>query len=56
MVTDADREQALAAIARILVRRKGVTLSGLRIKDLIEEGRSGPSRVKRVDDHEDWRG
>jgi prevent-host-death family protein len=34
-----DREQALAAVARIRARRKGITLGGLKIKDLIEEGR-----------------
>jgi prevent-host-death family protein len=36
---DFDREQALAAVARIRARRKGITLEGLKIKDLIEEGR-----------------
>ena len=35
----ADRERALAAVARIRERRKGVTLGGIRIKDLIDEGR-----------------
>ena len=34
-----DREQARAAAQRIRERRKGVTLGGLRIKDLINEGR-----------------
>jgi prevent-host-death family protein len=34
-----DREQALAAAARIRARRKGVTLDGLKIKDLVAEGR-----------------
>jgi prevent-host-death family protein len=34
-----DREQSLAAVARIRARRKGITLGGLKIKDLIEEGR-----------------
>jgi prevent-host-death family protein len=34
-----DRDQALAAIARIRARRKGIMLGGLKIKDLIEEGR-----------------
>jgi prevent-host-death family protein len=34
-----DREEALRAVERIRARRKGVTLSGLKIKDLIEEGR-----------------
>ena len=34
-----DREAARAAAARIKARRKGVTLGGLKIKDLINEGR-----------------
>lgn len=34
-----DHREALAAAARIRARRKGVTLGGLNIKDLIEEGR-----------------
>ncbi|HXR35107.1 MAG TPA: type II toxin-antitoxin system prevent-host-death family antitoxin [Candidatus Binataceae bacterium] len=34
-----DREQARAAAARIIERSKGVTLGGLKIKDLINEGR-----------------
>jgi prevent-host-death family protein len=34
-----DREQARAAAARIRERRSGVTLGGLKIKDLIAEGR-----------------
>ena len=34
-----DREQAHAAAARIRARRKGVMLGGLKIKDLIEQGR-----------------
>ena len=34
-----DRDTALAAVGRIRARRKGVTLGGLNIKDLIEEGR-----------------
>lgn len=34
-----DRSEARAAAARIRERRKGVTLGGLRIKDLIAEGR-----------------
>ncbi|HET9069434.1 MAG TPA: type II toxin-antitoxin system prevent-host-death family antitoxin [Amaricoccus sp.] len=34
-----DRERALEAVARIRERRKNVTLGGLRIKDLIDEGR-----------------
>lgn len=36
---DFDHEKALRAIERIRKRRKGVTLGGLKIKDLIEEGR-----------------
>ena len=36
---DLRRETALAAVERIRARRKGVTLGGLKIKDLIEEGR-----------------
>jgi prevent-host-death family protein len=34
-----DREQARAAAERIRQRSKGVTLGGLKIKDLINEGR-----------------
>ena len=34
-----DRERALAAVVRIRERRKGVTLGGIRIKGLIDEGR-----------------
>ncbi len=34
-----DREEARRAAARIIARRKGVTLGGLKIKDLINEGR-----------------
>lgn len=34
-----DREQARAAVERIRARSKGVTLGGLKIKDLINEGR-----------------
>jgi prevent-host-death family protein len=34
-----NRETARAAAARIKARRKGVTLGGLKIKDLINEGR-----------------
>lgn len=34
-----DRQAAIAAAARIRAMRKGVTLGGLKIKDLIEEGR-----------------
>jgi len=33
------RDMAFGAIGRIRARRKGVTLGGLSIKDLIEEGR-----------------
>ena len=32
-------DTALAAVERILARRKGVTLGGIKIKELIEEGR-----------------
>ncbi len=35
-----DRSAAKAAAARIRKRRKGITLGGLRIKDLINEGRA----------------
>ena len=42
------REQALAAVERIRARRKGVNLRGLKIKDLIEEGRD--DRDTHVDD------
>ena len=35
-----DRERAQGAAARIRARRRGVTLGGLKIKDLIDEGRS----------------
>jgi antitoxin (DNA-binding transcriptional repressor) of toxin-antitoxin stability system len=34
-----DRERAHAAAARIRARRRGITLGGLKIKDLINEGR-----------------
>jgi len=34
-----NREEALHAVERIRERRKGVTLGGIKIKDLIEEGR-----------------
>jgi prevent-host-death family protein len=34
-----DRERAHAAAARIQARRRGVTLGGIRIKDLVNEGR-----------------
>ena len=36
---EASREKARQAAANIIARRKGVTLGGLRIKDLINEGR-----------------
>ena len=35
-----DRERAQGAAARIRARRRGVTLGGLKVKDLINEGRS----------------
>ena len=35
-----DRERAQGAAARIRARRRGVTLGGLKIRDLINEGRS----------------
>ena len=35
-----DRERALGAAARIRARRRGMTLGGLKIKDLINEGRA----------------
>jgi prevent-host-death family protein len=34
-----DRDKATQAVANILARRVGVTLGGLRIKDLVNEGR-----------------
>ena len=34
-----DREKAARAVAAILARRAGVTLGGLKIKDLVDEGR-----------------
>ena len=34
-----DREKARQAVADIVARRKGVTLGGLKIKDLVNEGR-----------------
>jgi prevent-host-death family protein len=34
-----DRERARGTAARIRARRKGVTLGGLKLKDLINEGR-----------------
>ena len=34
-----DRKRARAAAARIRAMRKGVTLGGIRIKELIDEGR-----------------
>ncbi len=36
---DIDRERARAAARRIRAMRKGITLGGLGIKDLIDEGR-----------------
>ena len=36
---EARREKARQAAANIIARRKGVTLGGLKIKDLINEGR-----------------
>jgi hypothetical protein len=38
-VDDESRERARQAAANIIARRKGVTLGGLSIKDLINEGR-----------------
>jgi prevent-host-death family protein len=35
-----DRERAQGAAARIRARRRGVTLGGLKVKDLINEGRA----------------
>ena len=35
-----DRERAQGAAARIRARRRGITLGGLAVKDLINEGRS----------------
>jgi antitoxin (DNA-binding transcriptional repressor) of toxin-antitoxin stability system len=35
----ADREKARQAVENIIARSKGVTLGGLQIKDLINEGR-----------------
>lgn len=34
-----DRERAAQAVANILARRVGVTLGGVKIKDLVSEGR-----------------
>ena len=34
-----DRERARKAVENIIARSKGVTLGGLKIKDLIDEGR-----------------
>ena len=34
-----DREKAAQAVAGILARRVGITLGGLKIKDLVNEGR-----------------
>jgi prevent-host-death family protein len=36
---DFDRDEALRAVERIRARRKGITLGGITIKELIEEGR-----------------
>jgi len=36
---DFDRERAAQAVARIVARRAGVKLGGLKIKDLVSEGR-----------------
>jgi hypothetical protein len=36
---EARRTKARQAVANIIARRKGVTLGGLKIKDLINEGR-----------------
>ena len=38
-VADVDRAAATRAVANIVARRVGVTLGGLRIKDLVAEGR-----------------
>jgi hypothetical protein len=38
-VSDEAREQALRAVEDIIARRKGVTLGGISIKELINEGR-----------------
>jgi prevent-host-death family protein len=35
-----DRERAHAAAGRIRMRRRGMTLGGLRLKELINEGRT----------------
>lgn len=35
-----DREQARGAAARIRARRRGITLGGVKIEDLINEGRA----------------
>ena len=37
-VTSVDRETAARAAANIIARRKGVTLGGLKIKDIVKEG------------------
>jgi prevent-host-death family protein len=36
---DINREEALRAVERIRARRKGITLNGIEIKDMIAEGR-----------------
>jgi prevent-host-death family protein len=38
--TSLDRERARRAADNLLARSKGVTLGGLKIKDLVNEGRS----------------
>jgi hypothetical protein len=38
-VGSVDQGTAARAAANIVARRKGVTLGGLKIKDLVEEGR-----------------
>lgn len=38
--TGFDREKARRAVAGLLEASRGITLGGLRIKDLIDEGRS----------------
>jgi hypothetical protein len=39
LVEASDRQAALEALARIRKRRKGVTLGGISIRELIDEGR-----------------
>jgi len=38
-VAGVDRASAAQAVANIIARRAGATLGGLKIKDLVEEGR-----------------